>query len=260
MREAPHLLVVDDEESVRFFLSEELRRAGYEVQTAASGEEALARLQEQTVDLILLDLKMGGLGGLEVMEEIAEQTHTPAVIILTAHANLDSAVDAMRLGGSDYLKKPCSTAKLLESVERALSRRRDVVHQREMIRLIAETARQLHEGVPLKSAPTKRIRFLEGHGLLLDLEQEVVSRDGDELALTQSEFRLLACLMEHSGRPVSYEELYAAVHGYSSGDWDLRQALSTHLWRLRRKLGESPDGNPYSVNVRGRGYKFLGNT
>ena len=66
--------------------------------------------------------------------------------------------------------------------------------------------------------------------------------------------------VEHSGRPVSYEELYAAVHGYSSGGWDLRQALSTHLWRLRRKLGESPDGNPYIVNVRGRGYKFLGNT
>ena len=259
MSEAPHVLIVDDEESIRFFLSEELERFGYAVQTAASGEEALAKLQAQTVDLILLDLRMGGMDGLKVMEKLAELPFSPAVIILTAHASLDSAVEAMRLGGCDYLTKPCGTEKLLDSVERSLSKRRDTVQQQEMIRMIAETASQLQAGTPPAPAPARQARFLEGRGLLLDLEQEVVTRDGEELPLTPSEFRLLACLMEHAGRPVSYQELYTAVHGYQDRrKWDVRQALSTHLWRLRRKLGDGPDGNPYTVNVRGRGYRFLG--
>jgi DNA-binding response OmpR family regulator len=92
----------------------------------------------------------------------------------------------------------------------------------------------------------------------LDRESQVVTRDGEVLSLTQSEFRLLACLMEHAGRSVSYDELYAAVHGRPGLGWDVRQALSTHMWRLRRKLGDGPDGNPHIVNVRGHGYKFLG--
>jgi DNA-binding response OmpR family regulator len=259
MSKVPHVLIVDDEDSIRYFLSEELKRVGYAVQTAASGEEALARLQTQTVDLILLDLKMGGMDGLKVMEKLAELPLSPAVIILTAHASLDSAVEAMRLGGCDYLRKPCSTEKLLESVEKSLSKRRDTLQQQEMIRMIAETASQLQAGIPPVSAPPKQVRFLEGRGLLLDLEQEVVTRDGEELVLTQSEFRLLACLMEYAGRTVSYENLYTAVHGHQdTRNWDVRQALSTHLWRLRRKLGECADGSPCIVNVRGRGYKFIG--
>ncbi len=118
------ILIVDDEPAIRLFLEEELSQAGYEVTTAASGEEALARLQKNPVDLILLDLKMGGMDGLQVMAEVSRRPLPPVVILLTAHASLDSAIEAMRRGGHDYLLKPCRTEELLASVERGMARRR----------------------------------------------------------------------------------------------------------------------------------------
>lgn len=124
MTEEARILVVDDEQAIRYFLSEELARAGYKVLTASSGEEALVRLQEKEIDLVLLDLQMRGMDGLQVMEEIEKHPMPPEVIILTAHASFDSAVDAMRLGGCDYLKKPCRTEELLSSVEKGLDKRR----------------------------------------------------------------------------------------------------------------------------------------
>jgi DNA-binding response OmpR family regulator len=260
MSERARILIVDDEEDLRFILSEELSQAGYTVLTAASGEEALIKLQEETIDLVLLDLEMGGMGGLQVMAEVGEQSLSPAVIVLTAHASLDSAIGAIRLGGCDYLKKPCRTAELLASVEKGLAKRREALRRQEMIHLIEETARQLRTPSPPATGPVAGPRFLEERGLLLDREQEIVTRDGEALSLTPSEFRLLACLMGHADRPVSYGELAVALHG-EGGEWEAgegRQAVSTHLWRLRRKLGHGPNGGPYIVNVRGRGYKFVG--
>jgi DNA-binding response OmpR family regulator len=260
MSEGARILIVDDEEDLRFTLSEELSQAGYAVLTAASGEEALARLQEGAIDLILLDLKMGGMDGLQVMEEVGKQLLSPAVIVLTAHASLDSAIGTMRLGGCDYLKKPCRSEELLASVEKGLAKRHEALQRQEMIHLIEETARQLRTSPPPATGSAARPRFLEERGLLLDREQEAVTREGEVLPLTLSEFRLLACLMECADQPLSHRELAAALHG-QGGEWEkeeARQALSTHLWRLRRKLGHGPDGRPYIVNVRGRGYKFIG--
>ncbi len=268
MAEKARILIVDDEEAIRFFLSEELSQVGYTVLTAAGGEEALVLLQKEAVDLVLLDLKMGGIGGLQVMEEIEKRPMPPVVIMLTAHASLDSAVGAMRRGGFDYLKKPCRPEDLLTSVEKGLAKRREAIQRQQMIRLIEETARQLEAparseeaaNLPIVRSPLASLpRFLEGRGLLLDREHETATRAGEAVPLTQSEFQLLACLMENAGQPVSYGQLVAALHGDKGGDWEdweERQAISTHLWRLRRKLGHDPDGRPYIVNTRGRGYRF----
>jgi len=271
-QEQARILIVDDEEAIRFFLSEELDQAGYTVFTAASGEEALFQLQKESVDLVLLDLQMTGISGLQVMEALEQHPLRPAIIILTAHASLDSAIDAMRMGGCDYLRKPSRTETLLASVEKALAKRRETLQRQEMLHLIEETARRLRTAptpgfalarpAPAPPVPelTSRPRFIEGRGLLLDLEQESTSKNGRPLSLTQSEFQLLACLMEQIGEPVSYRELASALHGHEGGQWEeeeARQALSTHLWRLRRKLGDGPDDQPYLANVRGRGYKFI---
>jgi DNA-binding response OmpR family regulator len=263
MTEQARILVVDDEGTIRYFLSEELSQAGYIVLTAASGEEALVQLEKQTIDLILLDLKMGGMDGLQVMEEIEKQPLPPAVIVLTAYANLDSAVGAMRLGGCDYLRKPCGIEELLSSVERGLSKRREAMQRQRMIHLIEETARQLRVSPPPAGKPMPQPRLLEGRGFLLDRQQETATRSGETLSLTPTEFRLLAYLMERPDRTVSQRELAAALYGSRGGEWedrDARRALSTHLWRLRRKLGHDPDGGPYIVSVRGRGYKFVSST
>ncbi len=255
------ILIVDDESAVRLFLAEELAQEGYNVLTAANGKEALARLREEIVDLVLLDLKMEGMDGLQVMEEIQKQPLPPIIIMLTAYATLDSAIAAMRYGASDYLLKPCSTKELLASVAKGLSRRDEELRRQELVHLIEESARKL-KAVPsaetekqvIASAPP---RFLERRGLLVDRERLTVSRQGSPVKLTPTEFRLLILLMERSGQPVSYQELAREIHGYKGEKWEARQALSTHLWRLRRKLGTDPTGIPYVKNIRGQGYMFI---
>ncbi len=264
MTDQARILIVDDEESIRYFLSEELAQAGYAVFTAASGEEALRVLGQGSIDLVLLDLKMGGISGLQVMEKIKQgyppASVPPVVIMLTAHASLDSAVSAMRRGGFDYLKKPCRPEELLASVEKGLAQRRESLQRQKMIRLIEETARQLESpSLPAAEPPLTRPQFLEGGGLLLDRQRETVTRAGHPLPLTPSEFRLLACLMEQTNQPVSYRKLAAAIHERDDlqwEEWEARQAISTHVWRLQRKLGRAPGGKPHIVNVRGKGYKF----
>jgi DNA-binding response OmpR family regulator len=266
MAERECILIVDDEGSIRYLLSEELLHAGYQVLTAASGEEALVQLQREEIDLVVLDLQMSGIDGLQVMERIERQSLPPVVIMLTAYPSVDSAVGAMRRGGYDYLKKPCRTEELLASIERGLAKRRETLHRHRMARLIEETARQLHASAPAAEEvipeTATQARYLEGRGLLLDWEQEIVTCEGVDLSLTPTEFRLLACLMKRADQPVSFRELATALHGDDDAgweDWEARQSLSTHLWRLRRKLGDAPGGSPYIVNVRGRGYKFVAN-
>lgn len=258
MREQGRILVVDDEVAIRLFLAEELTQEGYKVLTAASGEEALARLQTIQVDVILLDLLMEGIDGLQVMDEVERYSSPPVVIMLTAHASLDSAITAMRRGGHDYLIKPCRTEELLASVEKGLAKRREVLRRQALARLIEDSARRLRsDSLPERIEPVAQVRFLEARGLLLDRENSTITRQGKSLSLTPTEFRLLHCLMKHADKPVSFGQLAGELHSYSVEEQGARNALSTHLWRLRRKVGSGPDGKPYIVNVRGRGYKFV---
>jgi len=259
MNTRARILVVDDEPAVRFFLAEELRQAGYLVEAVAGGEEALAQLQGQPADLVLLDLKMTGMDGLQVMAALEKQPLPPVIIVLTAHASLDSAIGALRRGAFDYLRKPCTAEELLASVARGLTRRTEQLRRQELAQMIEESARQLH--TPQKPSPSERpedlSRFLAGRGLLLDRARLLVTRQGEPINLTPTEFRLLACLMEQPDRPVSFSQMALAVHGAAEDEMSARQALSTHLWRLRRKLGKGPDGLGYVVNSRGRGYTFV---
>jgi len=253
-----HILIVDDELAVRFFMSETLSQAGYQVTAAASGEQALALLQQYPIDLILLDLKMEGMDGLEVMAEVERLPLPPVIIILTAHASLDSAIRAMRRGGHDYLLKPCRTEELLASVEKGLAHRQKILQQQALLHQIESSIRQLRLGSPPESLPASvKPRFLEARGLLLDREQHIVTRQGRPVHLTPSEFKLLCCLMEQAGQIVSPDELMRVLHGTEGDKWEARQALNTHLWNLRRKIGNASDGRPYLMNVRGQGYRFV---
>jgi len=276
MREPNRILVVDDEPAIRLFLSEELRQEGYEVIEATSGEEALSLLDRVPVDLVLLDQVMEGINGLEVMAHIQRRPQPPAVIMLTAHASLDSAVSTLRYGGCDYLVKPASTEELLTSVAKGIARRRQALRQQALLETIYQSARQLGADglangsvtVPANGSPVSHLgeatpsvpRYLTGRGLLLDRQRQTVTRRGEPLDLTPTEFRLLQALMEAAGRPLSYAELAQAVYGLALEPIEARDALSTHIWRLRRKLGDTPEGKPYIVNVRGVGYRFEGET
>lgn len=127
------ILVMDDELSIRLFLEKTLTRDGHMVVTAASGEEALELIAGQTFDLALLDLKLTGIGGLEVLAALREQAPDTVVIILTAQASLESAVAALRQGAHDYLFKPCQTFQLRQSIQQGLAKRQQALQQRGLL-------------------------------------------------------------------------------------------------------------------------------
>ncbi len=114
------VLICDDEKNIRLTLSTALEPLELEVETAVNGEDALQRIAGRRFDLILLDLKMPGIDGLEVIRRLETFSHRPQVIVLTAHGTVDSAVEAMKLGAVDFIRKPCTPTEIREAVTRAL--------------------------------------------------------------------------------------------------------------------------------------------
>lgn len=252
---------MDDEEHVRFLLSEELSQHGYDVSTAESGEEAVTMLQKDEYDLILVDLKMPGMDGLQVMGEARKLAPDTVVIMLTAHATLDSAIETLRQGGHDYLTKPSSTEEILSSVKKGLSRRQRLLQQEELMRKMGDIARQLADRntgpADGEDAVEEQARYLRAGDLVMDRVRLSVTSRGEPVHFTPSEFRLLLCLMEDAGRTVSFGRLAEAIHGSGSDESSAKDAISTHMWRLRRRLEVAPGGRTRLVSVRGEGYALL---
>jgi DNA-binding response OmpR family regulator len=251
------ILVVDDEPHVRTSLREILEQEGHQVTTAADGPEALAALSKDAFDLILVDLKMEGMDGLEVMTEARRRMPDTVVIMLTAYGTLDSAIGALRQGAHDYLLKPCSVEEIVASVETGLAKRRHATHRHDLVADIEHSLRQLKTSdVPprLDAEGPSLPRFLRTRDLTLDRERQIVVARGQPVGLTPTEFKLLACLMDHVNNTLSFRELARQVLDYECSDREARRSLKTHLWRLRKKLSSATGDDPCIVNVRGKGY------
>jgi len=226
-------LVVDDEAGVCFFLEETLRRAGHQVMTAASGEAALELLRDNVFDLAILDLHLGTrIDGLRVLEGIRWRWPQTAVIILTAHGSLDSAMVAIREGVDGYLLKPAEPAEVLDVVREAITRRRAMA--------------AAHE------APANLLR----HGpIAIDTDRRRVSVDGRAIELTPAEFSLLTYLVENAHRVVPPKELVRATRGFEADyQHEARQVIKWYIHRLRVKIEPDPTEPRYILNVRGVGY------
>lgn len=255
------ILVVDDETSLRFFLSEELAAEGYEVHTAANGYEALALLKEQAIDLAIIDLQMPGINGLELMAAIEKMADPPELIMLTAHASLETSIEAMRLGTSDFLLKPYQMSDLLQAIERVMKQRRRKLQQRLAAQLLAESLglvepREQRLEEKRITPPASLSRLVQG-ALIVDLETTTATQNGRPLSLTPTEFRLLATLMKQPGHPFTFQELAEIIHGQQVDVYQARDLLKSHIGRLRQKLGRAADDRPYIANVHGIGYKFV---
>jgi two-component system response regulator MprA len=251
------ILVVDDEPHVRTSLREILEQEGHQVTTAADGSEALAALSKDVFDLILVDLKMEGMDGLEVMTEARRKVPDVVVIMLTAYGTLDSAIGALRQGAHDYLLKPCSVQEIVASVETGLAKRQQALHHRELVADIEHSVRQLRTpDAPSSVHPESPAlaRYVRTRDLILDRDKQIVVARGQPLSLTPTEFKLLACLMENPNRTLSFRELAHEVFDYDCSDREARRSLKTHLWRLRKKLRSGAGDDSCVVNVRGKGY------
>ena len=239
MTELMHTLVVDDEERIRFFLTETLERVGHTVTAVASGEEALDCLQETDFDLAILDLKLGGpVDGQRVLEAIRWRWPATVVIILTAHGSLESAVDAIQEGVDGYLLKPVRPGDVRRAVDEALYRRRK----------LREAEQRHREGDLLRRGP-----------FTVDLQRHQVSYEGRPLDLSPRDLTLLVHLMENAPRVVGPKELVRVVRHYEPDHMhEARQIIKWYIYRLRKRVEPDPSNPRYILNVRGVGYRFAG--
>jgi DNA-binding response OmpR family regulator len=237
MAEQNHTLVVDDDEGVRFFLEETLRRDGHIVVAASSGEEALDRMRDTFFDLVMLDLKLSGrVDGLRVLEAVRWRWPETVVVILTAHGSLESAMAAIREGVDGYLLKPVEPDEVRKAVQEALDRRRSLAR-------LEEAGQEEH--------------VLQRGPFSVDLTKHLITLDGQPLELTSREFKLLVHLMQNAHRVLSPRELVQVVGQYEAEDlYEARQIVKWYIHRLRRKVEPDPSSPRYVLNVRGVGYRF----
>jgi DNA-binding response OmpR family regulator len=238
-----HILVVDDEPITRQSLTDILRLEGYNVASVPNGEAAVDYVRMYSVDLMVLDLRMPGMGGIEVIRVLGQMSPDTEIIMLTAHGSMESAVEALRHRVHDYLLKPASPAQIIESVQRGLVRREGKMEQR---RLRGSTGK-------LDGQSTS---ILFDDGTEVDLERRLVTRGRDVAQLTPAEGHLLKVFVENPSKVYSHRELVLLVQGYDVSQREAQEILRPLVSRLRHKLEAFPILFEKIVSVRGTGYVF----
>ena len=229
----PHILVADDQTDIRDLIVLNLRHAGHEVQAVADGRAALASQAEQASDLLILDLMMPGLDGLEVCKALRARGRATPILMLTAKSTELDRVLGLELGADDYLTKPFSMAELLARVK-ALLRRAELLRAAQAAPVAAQAVRN-------------------GELAILPVRREVRIA-GRAVEFTALEFDLLLHFASHPGRVFSRTQLLDSVWGYSHEGYE--HTVTTHINRLRAKVEQDPMQPRFILTVRGAGYKM----
>jgi DNA-binding response OmpR family regulator len=263
---AQTILVVDDEKNLRHTLALILKRAGYFVTTAGSANEALQNLQSGPFDLMFLDLKMPDVDGLTLLPELRENYPGMPVVILTAHATLESAIEAIRYGARDYLLKPFDPSQIISRVEDILHeneqprRRREIVHKIQDLLSelnVIETEEQEGKTTQPASAAVDPSRFIQRGPFVLDLHARYVTCRNKTISLSPTAFDYLVTLIRHSPNPVSYETLVMEAQGYKASILEARDMARWRIHELRKALEQDPRQPEYIITVRSIGYRLL---
>ncbi len=231
------ILVVEDELVLRETLEYNLKKQGYEVCTAADGHTALALVREEQPDLILLDIMLPGMDGIEVCR-VVRQEHNLPILMLTARDDEIDKIVGLEVGADDYITKPFSMRELLARIKAHLRR----------VRLLRE------ESAPPPAAHSEEQRRFGD--LQIDLSRREVYRDGELLHLKPKEYELLAYFADHRGRVLSREQLLEDVWG-----WDFSggsRTVDVHIRWLREKIEPDPANPTRIITARGIGYRFEG--
>ncbi len=239
------------------------------ITAVASGEEALVQIETQEYDLALLDVMMPGISGVEVLTELHNKWPQTIVILLTAHASLDTAVEALRYGAHDYLFKPCDVNVLRKSVRDGLKKRQQLLQQRTFLQQLednlanslsqirAATGELSSSDVPASELETDGLseRFLRKGGLIMDLTRHILTIDGQLVELSPIEFDVMAYLLNQSPRVLSPQEIVREVQGYESDPWEASEVIRAHIYRIRQKMKKLVGKKANIIQtVRGVGY------
>jgi two-component system KDP operon response regulator KdpE len=256
MKQPAKILVVDDERPVRMMLEAALRAQGYRVQCAGNGTAACELMEAEEFDLVLLDLQLGDMDGIDVLRQTKYRWPATEVILLTAHGSINSAISALRHGAFDYLLKPAQVFDIRERVERGLEQRRVAMQRTELLQRISESARALGmiENGATPAAPASSSDQIEVGPLLLDLRRHSARLGAISLALTRTEFALLTALAQHPDTALSYGTLSESVYGRAQPEDEARALLRPHIARLRHKLESTGIGGVALVSIRSMGY------
>jgi two-component system alkaline phosphatase synthesis response regulator PhoP len=221
-----HILVVDDEPQIAGIARDYLERAGYRVTVAGDGADAVAKARAQRPDLIVLDLALPRMDGLDVTRAIRKDSSVP-IIMLTARVDETDKLVGLELGADDYITKPFSPRELVARV-RAVFRRID--------------------------EPPQRGDVIRAGDVTVDRRRMAVTVGARAVALTPTEFELLATLARHPGRVFTRAQLLDAIRGDEIESYD--RAIDAHVKNVRRKLEADPQHPRYLLTVHGVGYKF----
>ena len=265
------LLLVDDDGVNRYTVSKALQRVGYLVSEVNSGEEALERYDKTDFDLVLCEIDLPGIDGIEVLQGIRRQSPDAMVVLMSEVAQVDTVIQALRFGAHDYLIKPCTSEDIRESVERGIENARSLMRRRRLLdtieRNVSELAREVSDSVdaadldmePSKAAVRERMpprgnTISLGPLSVLPGKYQIES-DAKSVGLTPTEFDLLLYLAAHRSRVVSCHELVREVREYHAEEAEAREVIRPHVSNLRRKLKSLGDID-LIVNVRGIGYRL----
>jgi DNA-binding response OmpR family regulator len=226
------VLVVDDDESVRRLVDEYLVQNDFRVSGVAGGAELARALGGQVIDLVLLDLRLRGEDGMQLLRQMRAHSQIP-VIILTGRAEEADRVMGLELGADDYLTKPFSPRELLARIRTVL--------------------RRTHAGLEVHGAPVCRAYRIPGWELNLRTRR-LTAADGAQVALSNGEFNLLAALLSTANRVVTRDQLIEMSRRYDNEVYD--RAVDVQILRLRRKLERNPAEPQIIITERGAGYRI----
>jgi DNA-binding response OmpR family regulator len=231
----PRVLVVEDEASLADTIAYSLRREGYEASTAGDGFAALDAAQAERPDVVVLDIMLPGIDGLELCRRIRKTSAVP-IIMLTARGDEMDRVVGLEVGADDYLAKPFSMRELLARV-RALLRRRDLFRE------------EMSVGAPVQED------LLVVGDLTLEILAHRLAIRGEPITLTPKEFALLETLLRHRGQVLSAGQLLEMIWGYADTD---TRTVAVHIRSLRAKIEDDPSHPKRIETVRGVGYRYAG--
>lgn len=259
------ILIIDDEQILRQTLARILQHAGFEVTTAENGEQGLAFLETTGFDLVYMDIRMPGLAGLDALKIIhASQPDLP-VVLFTAQPDVNSAVEALRLGATDYLLKPLKPEVIIEKTRTILLAQQKERRKKEILAQIATLQGELKNiengDTGLKPATPRANtseRFLKRGALVLDLHARRLTVGDRVVNLPPTSFDYLLVLARHAPDLVDYQTLVAEAQGYQADVREAQELTKWHIHHIRQAIEPDVRNPIYLINVRGTGYRLIG--
>ena len=264
MNQGGHILIIDDEASLRQTMARILLRAGFEVTTVANGQEGLSIIDQHTFDMAFLDIRLQDMNGLEVLKIMRGKLPEMPILLFTAQPDLHSAVEALRRGATDYLMKPLKPETVIQRTRDILEDQNKKKRRRAILQQMDELQAELDAIDKLKPAEQNQActdpasdRFIKRGILNLDLHTRRVMVNDRVISLTPTSFDYLLVLTRHSPNVVDYKTLVAEAQGYESEAREAQELTKWHIHNIRQAI-ETDARNPvHIITIRGSGYRLV---